>query len=368
MAEKISIPNITEKNFPTKTRSAVLTKLHEITMEDTPVKKMGPEDVLVKVMAVGICGSDVEYYDTGRIANWVVKKPLILGHESTGIILATGNKVTKFKKGDRVAMEPGIPCGKCKYCREGKYNLCPYMAFMATPPYDGDLTNYIVWPANFTYKIPDDMSFEVGSLSEPLSVTTHASQVLDIQPGSTVFISGAGPVGLLGVLVTKYFGADKIIISDMEQSRLDVAKKLGADFTINAGKFDVNKEIDNYTNKEGADYALEVSANAHAEGIALHALARGGKIAYIGQPAEKAIPLDIDYMSDHETKVYGILRYENTYPLAIKVLHHNLQKANLLLTDFYKLDQTKAAMERNRTAKSKSLKIIIYPNEKLRDK
>ena len=364
---KVSVPNIEKDNFPAKTHSAVLTKLHEIKMEETPVEKMGSEDVLVKVMAVGICGSDTHFYDRGRIGDWVVNEPIILGHESTGIILATGNKVKNFKKGDHVALEPGLPCGKCKYCREGKYNLCPYERFMGTPPTDGDLTNYITWPASFTYHIPKDMPFEQGSLSEPISVTTHASQILDVQPGSTVFISGAGPVGLLGILVVRAFGADKVIVSDVEPSRLEVAKKLGADLTINAAKTDVNKEIDRFTNNKRVDYALEVSSNAKAEGVALHSLKRDGKIAYIGQPAERAIPLDVNYMSDHETKVYGILRYNNTYPLAIKILQQNLDKVGLLLTNFYSLDQTKAALEKNRTSKGDSLKIIIYPNEKLRN-
>ncbi|GMA08113.1 sorbitol dehydrogenase [Tetragenococcus halophilus subsp. flandriensis] len=356
-----------EKNLPTTSKSAVLQEVFDLEIKDTPIKKMKPTDVMIKIMAVGICGSDVHYYDTGRIGNFVLDGPLILGHESSGQIVAVGDEVNDFKVGDRVAIEPGVPCGRCEYCRTGRYHLCPDMQFMATPPIDGDLTQYITYPADFVYPIPDDMSYEVGTLSEPFSVSVHAAQKLDIQPGKTVFISGAGPVGLLTIFAAKAFNAGDIIISDVEESRLEMAKKLGASHTINVKEKDVKEEVSSFTDGHGVDYALEASGNNSAESDALLTLKPGGKIAYIGMPTHDTAPLDISFMTSNEPQIFGIFRYANTYPLAIKILHDNMEQANRLLTDFYSLDEVTDAFERTRTAKSDSLKVIIYPNEKLRD-
>ncbi|GBG94777.1 alcohol dehydrogenase [Ligilactobacillus salitolerans] len=355
-------------DLPTSSRSAVLEKVNDVQLKETPIKPVGPTDVLVKVMAVGICGSDVHSYDTGRLGDFVVKEPLILGHESAGQIIGVGSEVTDFQVGDRVALEPGVPCGKCEYCRTGKYNLCPDVQFMATPPVNGDLTQYITWPAEFVYHLPADMSYEIGSLSEPFSVSIHAAQLMDIQPGSTVFISGSGPVGLLSILAARTFGASKIIASDAEPSRLEMALKMGATDTIDVTKQDVKEAVKALTAGDGADYVIEASGNNHAESDALLTLKRAGKIAYVGMPTHDTAPLDIMFMTTYEPQIFGIFRYANTYPLAIKILHEHMQEAEQLLTDFYSLDETQAAFERTKTGKSDSLKVIIYPNEKLRDK
>lgn len=356
------------EELPTTTKSAVLNKVYDMQIKETPVKEMKSTDVLVKVMAVGICGSDVHFYDSGRLGDFVVNAPLILGHESSGQIIAVGDDVTGFKAGDRVALEPGVPCGTCKYCRSGRYNLCPNVKFMATPPVNGDLTQYITWPADFVYHIPDDMTYEVGSLSEPFSVSIHAAQLMDIQPNSTVFISGSGPVGLLAILAARAFNAGKIIASDAQPSRLEVAKKLGATDTIDVTKENIKTKIKSLTNDHGADYVIEASGNNHAESDALLTLGRGGKIAYVGMPAHDTAPLDIMFMTTYEPQIFGVFRYANTYPLAIKILHDHMDEAENLLTDFYDLEHTRDAFERTRTAKSDSLKVIIYPNEKLRNK
>lgn len=359
---------VNSQELPTTTKSAVLNKVNDLQIKETKVKELKPTDVLVKVMAVGICGSDVHYYDTGRIGDFVLNAPMILGHESTGQIIAVGNEVKDYQIGDRVALEPGVPCGKCEFCRTGRYNLCRQIQFMATPPVDGDLTQYIPWPADFVYSIPDDMSYEVGSLSEPFSVSIHAAQLMDIQPGSTVFISGSGAVGLLGILSARAFNAGRIIVSDAETSRLEMAKKMGATDTINITKQNVNEAIKKMTNNQGVDYAIEASGNNQAESDALLTLKAGGKIAYVGMPAHDTAPLDITFMTTHEPKIYGVFRYANTYPLAIKFLHDHMKEAEQLLTDFYSLDESKKAFDRTRSAKGESLKVIIYPNEKLRDK
>lgn len=356
------------KELPKTSKSAVLEKVLDLEIKQTPLSKLKENEVMIKIMAVGICGSDVHYYDQGRIGDFRVEKPLIMGHESTGQIIAVGDDVKDFQIGDRVAIEPGIPCGKCEFCRTGRYNLCPKIKFMATPPYDGDLTQYITYPADFIYHIPDNMSYEIGTLSEPFSVSIHAAQLMDIQPGTTVFISGAGPVGLLAIFAAQAFKAGKIIISDAEDSRLKIAQKFGADFTINVTNTDIKIEIQKLTNDQGVDYVMEASSNNKAESESLLTLKSGGKIAYIGMPTHDTAPLDIMFMTTHEPQIFGVFRYANTYPLAISILQQKKEIAESLLTDFYSLDETQEAFERNKNSKGESLKIIIYPNEKLRNK
>lgn len=355
-------------NLPTTSKSSYLEKAGEFKMKSKTLPKMKPTEVLVKVMAVGICGSDVHFYEHGKLGNWNVTEPLILGHESSGQILAVGSDVTDFKAGDRVAIEPGVPCGHCEYCRKGYYNLCPQVQFMAIPGTDGDLTQYIVYPSDYVYHIPDDMSYEIAALSEPFSVGVHASQLLDVSPGETVFISGSGPVGLMTIMAVKAFGIHDIIVSDAEPFRLETAKALGATHTIDVTKQDVVEEVKKYTNGEGVGYAFEASGNNKAETQALMTLRRRGKIAYIGMPAVDEAPLNISFMTTYEPQIYGLFRYANTYPLAIDILHDNMDLAGKLITDFYTLEETQDAFERTRTAKSESLKVVIYPNEKLRDK
>ncbi|QBO35677.1 NAD(P)-dependent alcohol dehydrogenase [Periweissella cryptocerci] len=364
--KNIEIPNITKDTLPATTRSAVLNKVFDIELKDTPLKAMKPTDVLVKIVAVGLCGSDVHYYDTGHIGDFVVKKPLILGHESSGVVVAVGDEVSKLKRGDRVAIEPGVPCGHCKNCRKGKYNLCPNMQFMATPPFDGDLSELIVYPQDFLFSLPDNISYEVATLNEPFSVGIHASEKLGINPGSTVLISGMGPVGLLAILAAKAFGATTIIVSDAEKLRLDTALKLGATDAINIKETSVLDSIMSLTDGEGVDFAIEASGNVGGEQTALAALSRGGSLAYIGVPTTDAVPLNVPFMTDHETTIYGIFRYANNYATGIKILAQNTELVETLLTDFYPLEETQAALEQTRTNKAGSLKVIVYPNEQLR--
>jgi len=158
-------------------------------------------EVLLAMDSVGICGSDVHYLAHGRIGDFVLTKPMIIGHESAGVVAKLGKKVTTLKVGDRVAIEPGVPCRKCDHCKQGKYNLCPGMVFCATPPYDGNLTRYYKHAADFCFKLPDHVTMEEGALLEPLSVGVHACKRAEVTLGSKVLILGAGPIGLVTLMV-----------------------------------------------------------------------------------------------------------------------------------------------------------------------
>lgn len=187
---------------------------------------------MLAIDCVGICGSDVHYLVKGRIGDFVLTKPMVIGHEAAGVVAKIGKNVKHLKVGDRVAIEPGYPCRICEFCKEGKYNLCPDMIFCATPPYDGNLTRYYRHPADFCYKLPDHVTMEEGALLEPLSVGVHACRRANVGLGSEVLILGAGPIGLVSLLTAQSLGAAKTVITDIKQDRLDVAKELGVTHTL----------------------------------------------------------------------------------------------------------------------------------------
>jgi len=226
----------------TENVAAVLKELRNFEFEKRPIPKPGPRNVVLRIHTVGICGSDVHYWAHGKCGPFELKGPIVLGHESSGIVHSVGENVTNLKPGDRVAIEPGVPCRYCDYCRSGSYNLCPDVQFLATPPYDGSLANFIEHAADFCYKMPDHMTFEEGALLEPLSVGVHACRRGGVKVGSHVLITGAGPIGLVVLLVARASGATKIIVSDMMANRLEVAKQLGADATFLANDPDIIKK------------------------------------------------------------------------------------------------------------------------------
>ncbi|MFB5674983.1 NAD(P)-dependent alcohol dehydrogenase [Paenibacillus terreus] len=348
---------------PVMMKAAVMPKPGEINIEERPVPQLQPDEVLIKVMAVGVCGSDVHYYENGRIGRYVVEKPIILGHECAGMISAVGSAVTRFQPGDRVAVEPGVTCGRCDACKSGRYNLCPDVQFLATPPVDGAFVQYMAMREDFVFPIPDHLSFEEAALNEPFSVGIHAARRSQLQPGSTLAIMGMGPVGLMAVAAAKSFGASRIIVTDLEPIRLEAAKRMGATDTINVREEDPIEAIKRLTGGRGVDTAWETAGNPQALQSALYSLRRGGKLAIVGLPAQDEIPLNVPFMADNEIDIYGIFRYANTYPAGISFLSSGQIDAKSLITDRYPLAQTRDAMERAIHNKSGSLKIMVYPNE-----
>ncbi|MGG1311470.1 NAD(P)-dependent alcohol dehydrogenase [Cohnella laeviribosi] len=349
-------------DLPEVIRAAVLTRPMEVEIREVPMPKLRPDEVLVKVMAVGVCGSDVHYYEHGRIGPYVVKKPLILGHECSGIVAAVGSEATRFKPGDRVAIEPGVTCGKCDACKAGRYNLCPHVQFLATPPVDGAFVQYIAMREDFLFPIPDSLSFEEAAMNEPFSVGIHAAKRAGLQPGSTVAIMGMGPVGLMAVVAAKAFGAANIIVTDLEPIRLEAALRLGAAHAINIREEDPLEAIKRLTGGVGVDYAFETAGNPKALQTALLSLRRGGKLTIVGLPQQDGIELNVPFIADNEVDIYGVFRYANTYPQGIAFLSSGIADVPSLITDRYPLEQAGEALERARTNKSGSLKVMVYPN------
>ncbi|KAG5375198.1 hypothetical protein IGI04_039794 [Brassica rapa subsp. trilocularis] len=212
--------------------AAWLVGLNTLKIQPFPLPSLGPHDVRVRMKAVGICGSDVHYLKTMRCADFIVKEPMVIGHECAGIIEEVGEEVKHLVVGDRVALEPGISCWRCNLCKEGRYNLCPEMKFFATPPVHGSLANQVVHPADLCFKLPENVSLEEGAMCEPLSVGVHACRRAEVGPETNVLVMGAGPIGLVTMLAARAFGVPKIVIVDVDDNRLSVAKQLDREVDV----------------------------------------------------------------------------------------------------------------------------------------
>lgn len=351
-----------KNGLPEKMIAAVLNKPFEVVIKELPLPEISPDEVLVKVMAVGVCGSDIHYYEHGRIGRYIVEKPLILGHECAGIVADVGGKVIRLKVGDRVAVEPGVTCGRCEACKTGKYNLCPDVRFLATPPVDGAFVQYFKHREDFIFPIPDNLSFEAASLNEPFSVGIHAARRANLKPASDVAIMGLGPVGLMTIVAAKAFGARRIFTVDLEPIRLEAARKLGATHVYNGREVDAVAEIMKETSNIGVDAAFETAGNPGTLKSSMSVLKRGGKMLIIGLPPQDEVPLNIPMIADKEMDIYGIFRYSNTYAQGIDFLAAGISDVNTLITDHYPLEKAGEALERARTNKSGSIKVMVYPN------
>jgi len=301
-------------------RTAVLVEPTEFELEDRPKPSPGPDDVLVAISDVGICGSDVHYYEHGRIGDYVVEDPLVLGHESAGEVTAVGENVTGLAPGDRVALEPGVPCRRCAHCKRGDYHLCEDVRFMATPPHDGAFTEYVSWPADFAYKLPETVSNAEGALCEPLSVGIHACRRGSIGTGDTVLVTGAGPIGLMVLEAARAAGATDVIVTDVVAEKLDFAAERGADLTVDVTETDLETAVAEYTDGVGADVVVEASGAEPSIRSTIDAVRRGGTVVLVGLASEAEVPFDVLEVIDNEIDVHGSFRYKNTYDAAVDLL------------------------------------------------
>ncbi|KAK9452055.1 chaperonin 10-like protein [Limtongia smithiae] len=342
--------------------SFVLQKVNEVSFEERPIPALtSPRDVRIEIKQTGICGSDVHYYTHGSIGSFVVKAPMVLGHESAGVVVETGSDVTTLAVGDRVALEPGIPCRYCDNCKAGAYNLCPDMKFAATPPYDGTLCRYYVLPEDFCVKLPDSVSFEEGALVEPLSVAVHVSRLAQITPGSSVIVFGAGPIGLLCCAVASAFGATTITAVDLVQSRLDLALEVGATNTFIPTKGDSAAEsaskIKAMLGGVAPKFALECSGAGASINTAIHVLAQGSRYVQVGMGASD-IMFPISEFTVKETTAFGSFRYgPGDYKLAVEMIASGKVDVKKLITHRVKFEEAEAAFKL--VMGGKGVKILI---------
>lgn len=313
--------------------------------KEVPVPVPGANEVLVKVKVVGICGSDAHYYQHGRIGDFIVEGDFILGHESAGEIVQVGCEVKNLKVGDRVALEPGKTCGKCKHCKEGKYNLCPSVEFFATPPYHGVFTNYVTHPEDMCFKLPDNVSYMEGALVEPLAVGLHASGIGEVKLGDTVVIFGSGCIGLVTLLSCKARGASKVCVVDVLENRLETAKKLGADYIINAKECDVIQKIEELTNGQGADVVIETAGSEITVKQTVEVVSRGGIIVLVGMTPKDETCFNFMKLMGKEGQLKTIFRYRNLYPVAINAISSGAINVKNIVSHEFDFDHVREAFD-----------------------
>lgn len=312
--------------------------------------------------SIGICGSDVHYLVHGRIGDFILKKPMIIGHESSGIVHQVGKSVTYLSVGDRVAIEPGVPCRYCDNCKRGKYNLCPDMIFCATPPVDGNLTQYYAHSADFCFKLPDHVSMEEGSLLEPLSVGIHACRRADVGLGTKILILGAGPIGLSALIAAKSMGAGDILITDIANDRLEVAKGLGATCTLlvsrDVSETDLVKSVHKTLGCE-PDVSIDCSGLETTNRLAILATKSGGCVVIVGcGPPEVKVPL-ISGLT-REIDIRGVFRYCNDYSAALALVSSGNINVKKLVTHHFDITQTKEAFDTARYNRDGAIKVMIH--------
>ncbi|GAB1868173.1 Sorbitol dehydrogenase [Camponotus japonicus] len=342
--------------------TAILYAVNDLRLENTSIEEPEDNEVLIEMGCVGICGSDVHYFVNGRIGDFILKKPMIIGHESSGTVAKLGKNVKNLKVGDRVGIEPGVPCRICNFCKEGRYNLCKDMAFCATPPVHGSLRRFYKHAADFCFKLPDHVSLEEGALLEPLAVGVHACKRSEININSKVLILGAGPIGLVTLLVAKAMGANKVVITDVTEHKLKMAKKLGADdtylFRKDSSEKDVVADIHAIFNDE-PNRTIDASGAQASIRLAILATKSGGIVTLVGMgPPEIQIPL-INAAS-REVDIRGVFRYVNNYNDALELVASGRVNVKPLITHNYKMEDTMQAFETSRTGAGGAIKVMIH--------
>ncbi|XP_063722701.1 sorbitol dehydrogenase-like [Symsagittifera roscoffensis] len=340
--------------------SALLVKKDDLQIVNLDIPKPKSSQVLLRMGPVGICGSDVHYLKHMQIGSFIVKEPMILGHESAGTVLEVGSEVKTLKVGDRVAIEPGVPCGRCSFCVGGNYNLCPDVEFLATPPYHGSLRQYHCHEAAFCFKLPENVSLEEGALLEPLSVGVHANRKAEVTFGDLVLVCGAGPIGLVNVMVAKAAGASLVVCTDIDDKRLDFALNCGSDKVLNVrglSEITAAEKIIELLQNRRPNRVIECSGAQSSARAAIHAIAAGGKMALVGLAPSDDLTLPMITASCKEVSITGVFRYANCYPTALNLVASGKVDVKKLVTHRFDLKDSIKAFAT--TFNGEGVKVVI---------
>lgn len=323
----------------------VLEKKDVLSLRDIDLgETLGAHDVRITLRTVGICGSDVHYYTHGAIGQFVVRAPMVLGHEASGVITEVGDAVQHLKVGDRVCMEPGIPDPNSKATLQGMYNLDPAVRFWATPPIHGVLRPSVVHPAAFTFKLPDNVSYAEGAMVEPVAVGMHAATKAKIKPGDLAVVMGAGPIGMVTALAALAGGCSQVIMTDVQQPKLDLAATLGPITPINIAKQNLTEVVNEITDGWGANLVFECSGNERAAAGVFAPLCPGGAVVYVGIPLQP-IAYDVAAAMVKEARVEHVFRYAHVYPRAIALMASGKLNVKPLITDTFRFEESVAAFD-----------------------
>ncbi|MCW6509396.1 NAD(P)-dependent alcohol dehydrogenase [Lichenifustis flavocetrariae] len=340
-------------------KALVLEKQHELSLReiDLPLD-VGATDVKIKIDTVGVCGSDVHYYTHGRIGSFVVEAPMVLGHEAAGTVVEVGSAVTSLKVGDRVCMEPGIPDLTSRASKLGLYNVDPSVVFWATPPVHGVLTPYVVHPAAFTFKLPDNVSFAEAAMVEPFAVGLQAAVKAKIQPGDTAVVTGAGPIGIMAALAALAGGCSRVIVSDLVDEKLAIAARYPGVTTVNIRREKLADAVAKATEGWGADVVLEASGAPQAYDGIQNVIRPGGCLVLIGMPIEP-VKLDVSSIAAKEIRIETVFRYANVFDRALQMIASGKVDLKPLISETFPFEQSVAAFERAAQARPGDVKLQI---------
>lgn len=342
-----------------KMKVAVMEDIGKMGFVERDIPKPLSNEVLVKLEYVGICGSDLHYYETGRIGNFIVKTPFVLGHEPGGTVVEVGEKVTHLKPGDRVALEPGKTCGRCEFCKTGRYNLCADVIFFATPPVDGVFQEYVAHEADLCFKLPDNVSTLEGALIEPLAVGFHAADQGGAHVGQTAVVTGSGCIGLVSMMALKAMGVTKVIVVDVMQKRLDKALELGATAVVNAREKDAVQAVMELTGGAGCDLAIETAGTEITTQQTIHMAKKGSTIVLVGYSKSGTMNLPMSAALDKELTFKTIFRYRHMYPMAIDAVAAGKVNLKGIITNIFDFDDIQKSMDLSISNKSEIVKAVV---------
>lgn len=344
-----------------KVRAVVLEGIGDIRIRDIEVpgdRQPAGNEVRVAIKTVGICGSDVHYYKHGRIGDFIVEAPMILGHEAAGVVTAVGDQVADLEVGDRVCMEPGIPDFASRQTLEGHYNLDPSVRFWATPPVHGCLTPEVIHPAALTYKLPDNVSFGEGAMVEPLAIGVYAAFKGNIRPGDVAVVAGAGTIGMMTAFAALAGGCAKVILSDVAKAKLDLVAGLPGVVAVDLNHEKLADVVAAHTAGHGADLFFEASGSPRAFDDLMDVVGRGGRVVLVGMPQDR-VALDVVALEVKEISVTGIFRYANVWERTLALLGSGKIDLKPLISASYPFDQSVAAFQRAAQQNASDVKIQI---------
>lgn len=337
----------------------VLERQHELALREIDLPaKVDPGMVKIAIHTVGVCGSDVHYYTHGKIGPFIVNEPMVLGHEAAGIITEIGEGVTHLKVGDRVCMEPGIPDPNSKASRLGMYNVDPAVVFWATPPVHGVLTPHVVHPENYTFKLPDNVSFAEGAMVEPFAVGMQAAYKAGIKPGDTAIVIGAGPIGTMVALAALAGGCARVIVADMAQPKLDIAAQYQGIIPVNVKEQNLVEVLNTLTDGWGADVVFECSGSPRVWETIMALPRPGGTIVAVGLPINP-VAVDISSATTKEVRIETVFRYAHQYDRAIALIASGKVDLKPLISETFDFKDSIAAFDRAVEARPTDVKLQI---------
>ncbi len=342
-------------------KAALLTAPGKFEIRQLPDPKIGNEtDVLISVKTVGVCGSDMHYYTTGRIGSQVVKYPFIVGHEAAGVIEKIGKGVTHVKPGQRIAIEPAVSCGKCDQCISGRENTCRKLRFLGAPQQlDGAQCEYIVMPQENCFPIPDSMTFEEATLCEPLAIAVYAVDRSPLAEGMSVAILGVGPIGMSVFHVLRTTNVGSVFVTDRLDARLGAAKKLRPKWAGNPDRVDVVKEISGVEPLQ-MDIVYECSGDPAAISQAVELLKPGGTLMIVGIPEVDEISFLVHELRRKEITIVNVRRQNHSTQKAIDLVASGKLNVDSLVTHRFQLEDTAKAFDLVANYRDGVMKTMIH--------